>query len=328
MIISTFLKILNLSKIIEKDTADQDFGLRKENCDQYFYGDLPFPNLTSSRAVIRLCQKNAAGEVKFSTLYSIEDRIPIYSAYIINRSAKRPHYPRPSSQGLWPRLARGLCFDGDYDLDQSYSSRIDHVRHNYWNICDSHQVTNDAYQGNWAKIHIDRGHLNPNEVNNHDQAAQETTFTLTNVAPQYSRFNELAWREYECIVREFIEQYNPERDHYAFTGTLGTHGWMNVDESGRQKVKIPKYYWKTVCFPNGSDSWAFAIIDLNLNSRDTALSTNIMTVDDLSRNYLNSAPIYDNLCQTAPLGPFEKIIADWDSWKKLLSCEYADEQKL
>ena len=27
----------------------------------------------------------------------------------------------------------------------------------------NHQTTNDAYHGNWALIHVDRGHLNPNE---------------------------------------------------------------------------------------------------------------------------------------------------------------------
>ena len=44
---------------------------------------------------------------------------------------------------------------------------------------------------NSAKSHV--------KVNNHDPEAQDATFTLTNVAPQFSRFNELAWREYECL---------------------------------------------------------------------------------------------------------------------------------
>ena len=38
-------------------------------------------------------------------------------------------------------------------------------------------------------IHIDRGHVDPNEINNEDPDAQDTTFTLTNVAPQASIFN-------------------------------------------------------------------------------------------------------------------------------------------
>ena len=89
-------------------------------------------------------------------------------------------------------------------------------------------------------------------MNNHDVEAQDATFTLTNVAPQFSRFNELAWREYECLgadsinidsivctvfnkflrpyqVREYIENYNENKTHFALTGTLGTYGWMNQD---------------------------------------------------------------------------------------------------
>ena len=41
-------------------------------------------------------------------------------------------------------------------------------------------------------------------MNNHDVEAQDATFTLTNVAPQFSRFNELAWREYECLGADSI----------------------------------------------------------------------------------------------------------------------------
>lgn len=33
------------------------------------------------------------------------------------------------------------------------------------------------------------GHVDPNEINNEDPDAQDTTFTLTNVAPQASIFN-------------------------------------------------------------------------------------------------------------------------------------------
>ena len=47
-------------------------------------------------------------------------------------------------------------------------------------------------------------HHSHKKVNNHDVEAQDATFTLTNVAPQFSRFNELAWREYECLGADSI----------------------------------------------------------------------------------------------------------------------------
>ena len=30
-------------------------------------------------------------------------------------------------------------------------------------------------------------------------------------------------------VREYIENYNENKTHFALTGTLGTYGWMNQD---------------------------------------------------------------------------------------------------
>jgi len=48
-------------------------------------------------------------------------------------------------------------------------------------------------------------------VNNHDAEAQDATFTLTNVAPQFSRFNELAWREYECLGAVLTQLLSPRK---------------------------------------------------------------------------------------------------------------------
>ena len=86
-------------------------------------------------------------------------------------------------------MAKSLCFSGDYDPTKSYASRIGHVTHRDWEFCGKHQTTNDDYHGEHDLIHIDRGHVDPNEINNEDPEAQDTTFTLTNVAPQASIFN-------------------------------------------------------------------------------------------------------------------------------------------
>ena len=45
------------------------------------------------------------------------------------------------------------------------------------------------YQFNLLSSDIILGHVDPNEINNEDPDAQDTTFTLTNVAPQASIFN-------------------------------------------------------------------------------------------------------------------------------------------
>jgi len=177
-------------------------------------------------------------------------------------------------------------------------------------------------------IHVDRGHLNPNEINNHDPEAQDATFTLTNVAPQFSRFNELAWREYECLVREFIENYNENKTHFALTGTLGTYGWMNQDNPDQQLVKIPAFYWKAICFPDVAQPWSVVILGQNSNSNDVALSESIMTVDEFSTEYLkkyfgDETEIFDSVCQNSGLGPWAEIKQNWTQWKDKLGCNFA-----
>ena len=69
-----------------------------------------------------------------------------------------------------------------------------------------YQALDTDYKGNTENLHIDRGHLMPNGMANQvlsffqlfsinpyfpqDELMQRTTFTLTNVAPQYGNFNQ------------------------------------------------------------------------------------------------------------------------------------------
>ena len=140
----------------------KDYGLVEDSCDEYFHKAKSWP-LTGNSSVlttviltlspdkypgaIRLCQNIAGKPHKFATLYDIPTGIPVYSAYIGNRSPDKTHHDRPDSRKRWPRLAKSLCFDGDFDSEKSYASRIDHVYHSDWAFCGKHQTVNDDYLG-------------------------------------------------------------------------------------------------------------------------------------------------------------------------------------
>jgi DNA/RNA endonuclease G (NUC1) len=72
----------------------------------------------------------------------------------------------------------------------------------------------------------------------------QTTFTLTNVAPQSSNFNQRAWNQLECMVRKFMERDIDGQDAWIYTGTHGTKAWMNEDKPDKRDVRIPAAYWK------------------------------------------------------------------------------------
>ena len=57
------------------------------------------------------------------------------------------------------------------------------------------------YYDNTSALNIDRGHLLPNGVANQDALLQRTTFTLNNVAPQHSKFNQVGWNQLEWFVK-------------------------------------------------------------------------------------------------------------------------------
>ena len=66
---------------------------------------------------------------------------------------------------------------------------------------------------------LDRGHLVPSQIMNFDKEAMKSTFSLTNVAPQYSIFNQQAWKQLECVVNNYLEKEWINRSAYIITGT-------------------------------------------------------------------------------------------------------------
>lgn len=321
---SDTLRILRLaslvhSSVLVESVEDNDYGLVEDNCDEYFFNGFTWPLPNSYNNSIRLCQGLNGHAHKYATLYSMEDGIPIYSAYIGNRSPDKEHHPRPKSK--WTRLSKSLCFSGDYDPTKAYASRIANVNHHDWEFCGVHQTTNDDYHGEHDLIHIDRGHVDPNEINNEDPEAQDVTFTLTNVAPQASIFNEHSWREYECMAREYMMYGHPGKDHYIITGTHGFHSWM---KGQTRNVRVPEFYWKAQCYSGDDITWAWAVMIPNLNdkkSADDSAGAEVMTVAELTEKYLGG-PIFDELCQGAELGPWKDISENWGDWQTTLGCHF------
>ena len=71
----------------------------------------------------------------------------------------------------------------------------------------------------------------------------KTTFTLTNVAPQYSNFNQRAWTQIECLVKNYIEMELSGEYVYVITGTHGVKTVLNTDDKSKYELAVPEYYW-------------------------------------------------------------------------------------
>ncbi|XP_035683868.1 endonuclease G, mitochondrial-like isoform X2 [Branchiostoma floridae] len=250
----------------------------QSDCDHFFVGDA-WPSSgymkNDKDATLRICHTHAGdSKLLFATAYNAHYRIPEYTASAITRDPDLPEQDRPSSS-LWDRVQLGLC--GKKVHDTIYV-RCDEVETDSWGVtrmsdiwkvsgtrcrlspsfddlkeshCGDCQGLDSDYSG--CGTTFNRGHINPNSINNKDADVQDGTFSMINAAPQDDDFNQHAWQAYERAVgRKAEEVYknavkagSNSRTLYVITGTkLGEQTtWM------KGRVAIPGYFWKALCYP-------------------------------------------------------------------------------
>ena len=164
----------------------------------------------------------------------------------LRRNKYASTYPRPTSN--WHYMCNGLCGTGTPSSSSSFYGNLASVGSSNYGKCDRYQPQDNDYLGNNAAIGIDRGHLIPNALMNQNEESAKATFTLTNVSPQYSTFNQQAWNQLECMVRKFMEEEINNQDVWILVGTYGKVGTMNGSDSSKNNVDIPEFYWHAFCY--------------------------------------------------------------------------------
>ncbi|XP_066295769.1 uncharacterized protein [Branchiostoma lanceolatum] len=176
---------------------------QNSNCRQFFAGS-PWPassyTTVGSRHSCPVCQTTAGeGTPLYAAVYNMHYRVPEYTASAITRDPDGETYDRPDSD-LWYRAQLGLCptdlheaIEDDCDNDTAtwgITGRDDlcplpsDVTDMLWRYdgCGKCQSLSGDYSG--CGYYFNRGHLNPNSINNQQQDVQEGTFSLLNSAPQ------------------------------------------------------------------------------------------------------------------------------------------------
>jgi len=87
---------------------------------------------------------------------------------------------------------------------------------------------------------MDRGHLAPHGSFDYDQKSLETTYSMANIIPQYKNINRHTWIKVERLERFIAKKI----------GTLNVMNGVVYDSKGktigRNKVAVPKAFWKMV----------------------------------------------------------------------------------
>ncbi|CAC5382522.1 unnamed protein product [Mytilus coruscus] len=193
----------------------------------------------------------------FATLYDTSSKIPIYSAYNIRE------YLVPQNEGFMRQWKE----EKDLQNDEQ-ASRVDYKG-----------VGND---------NLNRGHLAP-RFYFHTIDGRKATDVLTNIAPQYDKFNQITWFYLEKTVYEASKSdcNNIGGVSYFLTGVLKS---PDTQFNTHNNINIPSHFWTAVCCDtsrlNDEDKlkgWSFAYFAGNYNFPNNFID--IYTIEEFLKNW-------------------------------------------
>lgn len=180
----------------------------------------------------------------FTICYDYENKQPKWGAYILTYKEVKGHNKRPDN-----------AFKEDLNINLKYRSTL------------------SDYRGSG----MDRGHIVPNASVDYDTKAQMESFLLSNISPQYPRFNQGIWSEIENEIRDYTKN---NKEIFVVTGSI-------IEDKNNyigNKVTIPSYFYKVVYSPSKRKGIAYLVPhkkDLNKNSFKS-YKTNIEEVEKLT----------------------------------------------
>jgi hypothetical protein len=161
----------------------------------------------------------------YAVSYDADMEDPCFSAYHITRTDTRNNIP-----------GRVSGFHEDPDLKALGIAQA--------------SEDNPVFSSDW-----NRGHLAPSRILSYSDAAKKETYTMSNVAPQWWKFNQQPWQDLEENVFNWINSSSSSSaELYIITGI----GYK--DRSTAKKtdgVATPSYYFKLLCDPRAGESVGF-----------------------------------------------------------------------
>lgn len=159
-----------------------------------------------------------------------------------------------------------------YELKKNHLSRNDHNRP-YFEI-DKAVKTKAAHWKNYKNSGYSRGHLCPAGDRRFSKTAYEETFLTSNIAPQKQDFNAGIWNTLEQKVRYWAKKFDGV---YVVTGGILTEDLPTI---GKEKVSVPKYFYKIVLDNQDGEMKAIAFL---VPHKETNLSIYkfVTTVDEI-----------------------------------------------
>lgn len=208
-------------------------------CHNVFLNNLPItPPAMGRPRYQQICQLYG-NFYRYATLYDTQNKIPVYSAY--HYTGFIPNLGRRSSWWIEPEL--DVVANGkNAAMNTEASTRQQPVLNG---PVGTHQALNDDYIRQNNPQSYQKGHLYP-VCENCDRDQADSTFTLTNAAPQEKRDNIQWFHQVEKILRDraFARcTINIQQNlvAYVVTGVIPGNNVLNGN------VRVPSHYWAAFC---------------------------------------------------------------------------------
>ena len=138
-------------------------------------------------------------------------------------------------------------------------------------------LTGSAKSSDYTKTGYDRGHLCPAGDMGFNLKAMQESFMMSNISPQTPEFNRGIWKELESEVREWAKK---EEEVYVVTAGVLEKGLTTIGE--KNKVAVPKYYYKVILDVCGKEKKAIAFVMPNAGSKESIFDYAV-TIDSVER---------------------------------------------
>ncbi|KAF0039100.1 hypothetical protein F2P81_009584 [Scophthalmus maximus] len=244
-----------------------------KDCSHFFYMQTP-PAGIAGTSLKRICQMYA-DKVRYATLYDCSLRLPLYSAYIFQKSDGKRRMDTP-----WMYEPQLLTDD-----ESGHMKALPLNEDSAPLIEDSQAVLEDYTDA----IGYRRGPLNP-DLHQADLDDKSSTYTLTNVVPLITDFLETSWNPYLDNVRRRLNNFCHGKS-FMVTGVTVSGATSRRDN--RDRLAIPKYLWLAYCCPRFDRNSPYEVrfmfpsyggYALNVQTGHSVVEVSLKTLEDFLKS--------------------------------------------
>ncbi|XP_047669360.1 endonuclease domain-containing 1 protein-like [Tachysurus fulvidraco] len=224
----------------------------KQSCPNFFIrnpkttNDFIVPTIFPGQQYKKICQR-WDNSYRFATVYDTVRRIPVYSAYTLLQAGKTV---RRDEWKIEPQLEDIEEYKDSKEMIDSPST--------------ASKTFNQAVYSDYSCTGFTRGQVFPCRFTA-DQEQADSTFALTNIAPQAPASNEKWVKRVETpMLNDINKSCKRDKNHlvYIVTGVVPGRNWMNMTRDGREYqegINIPSHAWSAYYCRNIKDPNNFIV---------------------------------------------------------------------